>query len=238
MMAAMAWPALVSLCASFLLTVTLQRLARRVATRLYRSAVLVYGGVDQLPIQRGAIAWFVLWFSPVAAWLIYRLIIGDAPAAGWLLLTVLLGLLALIDARTGLLPNELTLPLLLSGLGWQSWLAGSLLPPAHCCWGVVFGWLFPSFLNAGLQRWRGVSAIGQGDSRLLAGMGGWLGVQWLPALWLMASLAMLFSLTIQWLLTRRWQSSVAMGPFLAAAGAVAMISHMLEAGLQWHAFNP
>lgn len=238
MTAAAAWLVLISLSASCLLTLAVRCLAQRAVNRLYQTAVLVYGGEDQLPVQRGAIIWFALWFFPVAAWLIYGLVLGDARAAGWLLLTVFLGLLALIDAQTGLLPNELTLPLLLFGLAWQTGLAASLLPPVNCCWGVVLGWLLPSFLNAGFQRWLGVSAIGQGDARLLAGMGAWLGVQWLPALWLMASLAMLSSLTIQWLLTRRWQSCVALGPFLAAAGAVAMVSHLVEAGVRLHVFNP
>jgi leader peptidase (prepilin peptidase)/N-methyltransferase len=93
---------------------------------------------------------------------------------GWWLL-----LLGAIDRRTGLLPDMLTLPLVLAGL-----LAGLFEPggpplPDRAI-GAAVGWLLFAGLAFAYRRLRGRDGLGLGDAKLLAAGGAWLGWQALP----------------------------------------------------------
>lgn len=205
-----------------LLTIIIGGLARQSVRHLYAQAIAVYGGKHNLPCMRWSSVFVMLWLIPLAIWVMSHMWDSSWAMCAWLLYIGLLAWLALIDARTGLLPNELTLVLLVAGVLWQTFDAKTLLPPTSCCWGVVLGWLVPTVLNTCHERWRGLTAIGQGDARLLAGVGAWLGVSALPSVWIMACLSMLMYLMAQALFIRQWQSQLAFGPFLALAGAVGM----------------
>jgi len=95
-----------------------------------------------------------------------------------------LGILAVVDWYTGLLPDELTLPLLWGGLLW-SWLG--LGPDVWQALGgaiVAYGFLLAVFH---LYRWvRGREGMGGGDFKLAAALGAWVGVAVLPELLLLA----------------------------------------------------
>jgi leader peptidase (prepilin peptidase)/N-methyltransferase len=217
---------------AFLWAMVIGGLGVLAAKRLHVAAVAVYGDEQRLPVLRGARTCFVLWFVPVVVWLLASVSLSGVQVGGWLVFVSLLGLLALIDARTGLLPNELTLLLLGTGLAWQAVTRPTadlmFLPPAEHCWGVVLGWLVLTALNHGHERWRGSTAIGQGDARLFGGIGAWLGMHALPAVWVMACLTMLLYLMLQLLVTRRWQCHVAFGPFLAVGASLAMWGQMMS----------
>ena len=194
-------------------------------------AVAVYGGAHNVPDMRWPTLVVMVWWVPVSFWILSCGWDGAQTLAAWLVFVSLLGVLGLIDARTGLLPNELTLVLIVSGLVWQAMSSGLYLPPAANCWAVVLGWLVPSLLNAWHERWRGLMAIGQGDARMLAGLGAWLGVGALPSVWIFACLAMLAYAICQALVSRRWRSQLPFGPFLAAGGCAAMFGQQTGLGL-------
>ncbi|MDS1139231.1 A24 family peptidase [Pusillimonas sp. SM2304] len=125
-------------------------------------------------------------------------------------------LLALIDARTWLLPDALTLPLLWMGLAlcWMGWGTVSLhnaLAGAMAGYGVL--WL----LQQGFRRVRGLDGMGHGDLKLLAALGAWVGWQALPWVLLAACVsATVFAMARQRTLFP--SGAYPFGPFLAMAG--------------------
>ena len=92
---------------------------------------------------------------------------------GWALLA-----LGWIDARHMLLPDVLTLPLIPLGL-----LATLLRAPEetteHAA-AAALGYLAFRGIAAGYRRWRGREGLGQGDAKLLAAAGAWVGLEGLP----------------------------------------------------------
>lgn len=126
--------------------------------------------------------------------------------------------LAVIDLRTLLLPDDLTLPLLWAGLllaaaGW-----GQVSPTAAIV-GAAAGY-FSRWLLANTYRWiSGREGMGQGDFKLLAALGAWLGPQALPSLVLISSVLGL--VVAAWLILQRRanrRTALPFGPCLAAAG--------------------
>lgn len=110
------------------------------------------------------------------------------PSPEWpqsLLLAWALVVLALVDMADWRLPDSVTMPLTAAGLllafqgeGW-----------GHHWLGTVLGWAAPTALAAGYRRWRRRDGLGQGDAKLLAAAGAWLGWQGLPTIILTACAA-------------------------------------------------
>lgn len=145
----------------------------------------------------------------------------------WMLFLCCLSVLGVIDAQTRLLPNELNLTLMLMGLSWQAFQSPSGMPELQSLWGMVLGYGVPVLLNLASKFFRGHTAIGLGDAKLLAGLGVWLGAWSLPVLWVIACAVTLVYTGSVWIVSGRWQSSVPFGPFLALAGAmVVLINHV------------
>ncbi|HEX4506724.1 MAG TPA: A24 family peptidase [Alphaproteobacteria bacterium] len=86
---------------------------------------------------------------------------------GWTLLA-----LAWIDARHMILPDVLTLPLVLAGLVF----AWFLDPPfiADHAIGAMAGWLLFWTISHVYRRLRGRDGLGEGDAKLMAAAGAWL----------------------------------------------------------------
>lgn len=90
-------------------------------------------------------------------------------------------LLVLIDWDTGYLPDELTL-----GMLWLGMFC-ALLCADHAAWGgislessvkgAITGYVFAWTVNAVFLRLTGQHAIGQGDFKLLAAIGAWVGLE-------------------------------------------------------------
>ncbi len=140
---------------------------------------------------------------------------------GWVWASCVLGwtLLALgwIDAGHMMLPDVLTQPLLLAGLG-----ATLLLDPEDItdhALGAVAGYVVFRAVALGYRAWRGRTGLGGGDARLLAAAGAWLGWQALPWVVLEASVAGIAAALVARLLGRRISGTTALpfGPFIAAA---------------------
>lgn len=135
-----------------------------------------------LPVAGGILAvWSGLWL-PVSVW----------PAT-----VVLLGLLvplAVLDAHTCLLPDRLTLPLLICGLGATAWLVPERLP-AHGV-GIGLGWGGLYALAVGYRWIRRQDGLGDGDPRLLGAAGAWVGWEGLPGVLLWASFGALAAISL------------------------------------------
>ncbi len=112
---------------------------------------------------------------------------------GWTLLT-----LAWIDWVSFLLPDVLTLPLLLAGLAFTfSWIPEELSD--HCI-AAAFGYLAFEGLAYAYWRLRRREGLGGGDAKLIAAAGAWCGLRLLPfvvlgsaIVGLLAALGMLLS---------------------------------------------
>jgi leader peptidase (prepilin peptidase)/N-methyltransferase len=101
---------------------------------------------------------------------------------GWGLLT-----LAATDFKYYLLPNFLTLPLILAGL-LVSWELDHSSLLAHSI-GAACGLAFVIGLRRAYRRLRGREGIGLGDAKLFAAAGGWVSWDGLPSVMLLAALS-------------------------------------------------
>jgi leader peptidase (prepilin peptidase) / N-methyltransferase len=136
-----------------------------------------------------------------------------------------LGMLALIDAQTCMLPNELNLLVIVSGLAWQSYCSEDHWPDAQNLWAMVIGYVIPWAMNRLVSWWHGRTCyvMGMGDAKLLAGLGVWLGIINLGSVWLIACQAVLVYVLLYWVLRRKWLGSVAFAPFLAFGVSVVVV---------------
>lgn len=136
----------------------------------------------------GAVARFHLWIELAAMAVagIAALAMDDPPGVaaacllGWPLLAA-----AWIDWEHMLLPDAITLPLLLAGLG-ASWLRTGDLP-VDAALGAAVGYAAFVLLSWAYRRLRGHDGLGGGDAKLLAAGGAWLGWQALPMVVLLAA---------------------------------------------------
>ncbi|MEC5345144.1 A24 family peptidase [Brenneria populi] len=141
---------------------------------------------------------------------------------GALILWSFLLALSAIDINTRLLPDCLTLPLLWLGLLFN--LSAAFAPLEDAVIGAVAGYLSLWLLYWLFRLLSGKEALGYGDFKLLAALGGWLGWRALPELVLIAALSGLV-VTLLWRTMRREGVArpLAFGPWLAL-GALALMS--------------
>ena len=132
--------------------------------------------------------------------------------------------LAMIDAKTMLLPDVLTYPLLWAGLLLNMDSLFTSLPNAVL--GAVWGYLLLWLVFHLFRLLTGKEGMGYGDFKLLAALGAWGGWQILPFVIFAGSLlGAVFG--IAWMIIKREKHSVPMpfGPWLAIAGFIALIWH-------------
>ena len=131
-----------------------------------------------------------------------------AGLAGWL------AWLALVDVERFLLPDVLTLPLLMAGLGLATAQAGAGL--IHHAAGAAAGFALIWGVDAVHRLRTGRPGIGLGDAKLLAAAGAWLGWMDLPGVLVVASGAGLAWTVGLRLASRTAPRHIPFGPFLAA----------------------
>ena len=126
--------------------------------------------------------------------------------------------LAVIDWQTTCLPDEITQPLLWSGLmGAALGVSGTTLDDA--LWGAVAGYLSLWTVCRAFESITGRVGMGEGDFKLLAALGAWAGWQALLPVVLLASIAgVAAGLVMRSRGTLREGGYLPFGPFLAAAG--------------------
>lgn len=150
----------------------------------------------------------------------------DMATALWVVWGAGLLALALIDARTGFLPDVLTLSMLALGLLIQFWPTTQTVGIEASLVGMLIGSL-PLWLMATIYRWKtGKDGLGFGDVKLVAAMGAWSGPAAIP-------LAMIISATVGliWGICsasrKPWsRRRIAFGPFLAVGYGAAVLSKL------------
>ncbi len=147
---------------------------------------------------------------------------GFGPAAGGALLLIwaLLALTA-IDFDTQLLPDDITLPLLWSGLLFNLFGVFTNLPSA--VWGAVIGYLTLWGVYWLFKLVTGKEGMGYGDFKLLAALGAWMGWQMLPLIILLSSLVgAVIGITLIVALKHGRNIPIPFGPYLAGGGLIAL----------------
>ena len=146
----------------------------------------------------------------------YLLTPGVALLGGLGLLSTLL-VLAIIDARTQLLPDRLTLPLLWGGLLFN--LNATFVPLTEAVIGAMAGYVSLWVVYWVFRLLTGKEALGYGDFKLLAALGAWSGWQALPHTLLLASASgLICTLVLRRLTHQPLDRPLAFGPWLALAG--------------------
>jgi len=127
-----------------------------------------------------------------------------------------------VDARTGLLPDLLTLPLLWLGLLVN--LNGALTPLPDAVIGAIAGYLWLWITFHVFFKITGKAGIGRGDFKLLATLGAWLGWMALPWVLLLASITALVWAGIMRMRGRlKRGQAISFGPYLSAGGVAIML---------------
>ena len=130
--------------------------------------------------------------------------------------------LAVIDLRTQLLPDIVTLPLLWAGLLYQLLFQPLMLSDAVV--GAMAGYLSLWSFYWLFKLVTGKEGMGFGDFKLLAALGAWLGWQYLPmVLILSAGVGAIVGIATQLAIPRLRGAAMPFGPFLAMAGWIALL---------------
>jgi len=127
-----------------------------------------------------------------------------------------------IDFDTQLLPDSITLPLMWAGL------VASLFPvfvgPTDAIVGAAAGYLCLWSVYWLFKIVTGKEGMGYGDFKLLAALGAWFGWEALPMIVLLSSVVgALVGITLIVVRGRDRQVPIPFGPYLAAAGWLAMV---------------
>ncbi|MGH8482180.1 MAG: prepilin peptidase [Nevskiaceae bacterium] len=168
----------------------------------------------QYPLVEAATGLLSAWCAVRFGW--------SVQLAGALALTWALVALSVIDLRTQLLPDTITLPLLWLGLLLS--LPGVFVKPAASIVGAAAGYVSLWLVYHGFRLATGKEGMGYGDFKLLAALGAWLGWQALPLIVLLSSLAgAVVGLGLILLRGHDRNVPIPFGPYLALAGWVALV---------------
>lgn len=145
-----------------------------------------------------------------------------------ILFCAILTLLAVIDLQSGYLPDALTLLLLCAGLVVNAWHFYASYPAP--LFGAGLGYQLIAVPSALHRRRHGHAGFGAGDAKMLAAIGAWVGLQGALLTAALAVFLASISLFASGLKARPDGStsviqhqSQAFGPYLAAAGIIAIL---------------
>jgi leader peptidase (prepilin peptidase)/N-methyltransferase len=131
--------------------------------------------------------------------------------------------LTFIDLDTQLLPDDVTLPLLWSGLVVN--LFGLFVPLGEAVVGAIAGYVSLWLVYWAFKLIRGKEGMGYGDFKLLAALGAWLGWKMLPAIVLVSSaVGAIIGIGLIVFQGRDRATPLPFGPYLAIAGGIALFA--------------
>ena len=130
--------------------------------------------------------------------------------------------LTLIDAKTQLLPDNITLPLLWLGIIVNT--SELYTDLESSVFGAVAGYLILWSIYKLFKLVTGKEGMGYGDFKLLAALGAWMGWMMLPQIILLSSLVGAV-IGVSMIIIRKHKKSIPIpfGPYLAIAGWIAFI---------------
>lgn len=164
-----------------------------------------------IELSSGILAGLCAWHFGYGPWLAFTLF------ATWTLLAA-----AMIDADTTLLPDSMTYPLLWAGLlAAMIGVSPVSLPDAVA--GAMAGYLSLWSVYWLFKLLTGKEGMGYGDFKLLAALGVWTGWQYLPLIILLSSVVGLVFTLVAMLLGGEKRTQIPFGPYLAAAGWIALL---------------
>jgi len=144
------------------------------------------------------------------------------PAAFAILLTWALIAMSFIDIDHQLLPDDMTLPFLWLGLLLS--LFGFVTDMHSAIIGAIAGYLSLWLVYHAFKLITGKEGMGYGDFKLFALFGAWLGWQALPLILIISSLVgAVIGISMILILGRDRQQPIPFGPYLAAAGWIALL---------------
>jgi leader peptidase (prepilin peptidase)/N-methyltransferase len=127
-----------------------------------------------------------------------------------------------IDIDQKILPDSLTLPLLWTGIVFNSAHLFTSLEAAIC--GAILGYCFFWAIAFLFKFLRKIEGLGQGDFKLLAACGAWVGWQLLPFIVFFSSVLGLIVSSIYLISTRQSaRTQIPFGPFIAIAAFTAIL---------------
>lgn len=157
----------------------------------------------------------------LSAFMVWHFGSGAAGMASLVFLWLLIAM-TFIDADTKLLPDDLTLPLLWLGLLVN--LNGAFVPLHEAVIGAAAGYLSLWSVYWLFKLATGKEGMGYGDFKLLAALGAWMGWTMLPLIILLSSIVGAVVGICLIAFTRRGRDNpIPFGPYLAAAGLIALI---------------
>jgi leader peptidase (prepilin peptidase)/N-methyltransferase len=135
----------------------------------------------------------------------------------WALIT-----LTLIDLKTQLLPDSITLPLLWLGILLSFFDVFTDLTSSVI--GVMAGYMILWSVYQLFKLLTGKEGMGFGDFKLLAALGAWAGYSYLPQIILVSSVVgSVFGIGMLIIGKTRQQQPIPFGPYLAVAGWIALL---------------
>lgn len=127
-----------------------------------------------------------------------------------------------IDYDTQLLPDDLTLPLLWAGLLLN--INATFVPLQEAVIGAAAGYLVLWAVYWLFKLATGKEGMGYGDFKLLAALGAWMGWKALPSIILLSSVVgAIVGILLIAVAGRARDKTIPFGPYLAAAGMIAML---------------
>jgi leader peptidase (prepilin peptidase)/N-methyltransferase len=159
----------------------------------------------------GVISGYIAWHFG------FGLAAGTAMLFAWSLIA-----LTMIDVDTQLLPDSITLPLIWIGLLVN--LPGTFTPLNSAVIGAIAGYLALWSVYWLFKLATGKEGMGFGDFKLLSAIGAWLGWKLLPMVILLSSLVgAVVGILLIVLRGKDRNVPIPFGPYLAAAGLIAML---------------
>jgi leader peptidase (prepilin peptidase)/N-methyltransferase len=135
----------------------------------------------------------------------------------WVLIT-----LTLIDLKTQLLPDSITLPLLWLGILLSLFDVFTDLTSSVI--GAMAGYMILWSVYQLFKLLTGKEGMGFGDFKLLAALGAWMGYSYLPQIILVSSVVgSVFGIGMLIIGKTRQQQPIPFGPYLAVAGWIALL---------------
>ena len=137
----------------------------------------------------------------------------------WSLLTI-----TIIDFKHQLIPDEITQPLIWLGLFFNATVLETEVNLNQALLGAILGYLSLWSVNWIFKMVRGKEGLGQGDFKLLAAIGAWLGWQCLAATIILSSLAgTIVGIFMVTTLGKNKNQPIPFGPYLSAAAFIFII---------------